>query len=187
MTAAGEHCADEAAEDRLDPRSEEVGSDGAPAQGETIEPDAGAPVPTEGTTCEQCVEYLDAVTRLKADFVNFRRRAAEQQAQASERGAADLASRLLAVLDASEAGAVHDSELVGPLHSALLDALTEGGLEVISPAGQRFDPNYHEAVLHTTDEIDGETPAEPMVTDVLRTGYAWGGRVLRPAVVGVRG
>ena len=76
---------------------------------------------------------------------------------------------------------------MGPLHSALLDTLTEAGLEVISPAGERFDPNYHEAVLHTTAETDDEASGEPIVTDVLRTGYAWSGRVLRPAVVGVRG
>ena len=187
MTAAGERSAGEAAEDRLDPESGGIGADGAPVRGETIGDDSSAPAATEGAPCGQCAEYLDALTRLKAEFANFRRRAADQQAQASERGAADLATRLLAVLDATEAGAAHDSELVGPLHSALLDALAEGGLEVISPAGERFDPNYHEAVLHTTDETDGETPGEPIVTDVLRTGYAWGGRVLRPAVVGVRG
>ena len=135
------------------------------------------------TACAQCAEYLDSLTRLKAEFANYRRRASEQQAQAAERGAADLANRLLAVLDASEAGAAHDADLVGPLHSALVDALTEGGLEVISPVGELFDPKYHEAVMHET----GETPGPQIVTDVLRTGYAWSGRVLRPAVVGVRG
>ncbi len=133
--------------------------------------------------CPQCAEYLESLTRLKAEFVNYRRRASERQAQAAERGAADLATRLLAVLDASEAGASHDADLVGPLHSALVEALTEGGLEVISPSGEPFDPKYHEAVLHET----GETPGTQIVTDVLRTGYAWAGRVLRPAVVGVRG
>lgn len=135
------------------------------------------------TACPRCAEYLESLTRLKAEFVNYRRRASERQAQAAERGAADLATRLLAVLDASEAGATHDADLVGPLHSALVEALTEGGLEVISPSGEPFDPKYHEAVLHET----GETPGTQIVTDVLRTGYAWGGRVLRPAVVGVRG
>lgn len=191
MTVANERGAAEAAGERLDPEPEgATGDDAATAQGEPTEEDSGAPaagdVP-DAATCGQCTGYLDALTRLKAEFANFRRRAADQQAQASERGAADLASRLLAVLDASEAGAAHDSELVGPLHGALLDALTQGGLEVISPAGERFDPNYHEAVLHTADGTDGEASAEPIVTDVLRTGYAWSGRVLRPAVVGVRG
>ena len=192
MTAAGARPAAEAAEEGLDPEPEvATDTDTATAQAGTVEEDSGAPAATggapNGATCGQCAGYLDALTRLKAEFANFRRRAADQQAQASERGAADLATRLLAVLDASEAGAAHDSELVGPLHSALLDALTEGGLEVISPAGERFDPNYHEAVLHTTGETDGEDSGDPIVTDVLRTGYAWSGRVLRPAVVGVRG
>ena len=152
----------------------------AGAEGEGTGTDGDA---TAAPDCSQCPEFLNSVARLKAEFANFRRRAAEQQAQAAERGAADLATRLLEVLDAAEAGAAHDADLVGPLHGALVDALTEGGLEVISPAGEPFDPMYHEAVMHET----GDTPGAPIVTDVLRTGYAWSGRVLRPAVVGVRG
>ncbi|MCE2531829.1 MAG: nucleotide exchange factor GrpE [Acidimicrobiia bacterium] len=164
--------------------AEEATSPDGPVE-EATEEDSPAPAgeSSDAPACGQCTDYLDSLTRLKAEFANFRRRSAEQQAQAAERGAADLATRLLAVLDASEAGAAHDSELVGPLHGALLDALTEGGLEVISPAGQPFDPNYHEAALHTT----AESPGDPIVTEVLRTGYAWNGRVLRPAVVGVLG
>ena len=158
--------------------ADEASDGGTAGNGTAASEDAPA-----STACAQCAEYLDSLTRLKAEFANYRRRASEQQAQAAERGAADLANRLLAVLDASEAGAAHDADLVGPLHSALVDALTEGGLEVISPVGELFDPKYHEAVMHET----GETPGPQIVTDVLRTGYAWSGRVLRPAVVGVRG
>lgn len=189
MTAATERDPATGATETLEPEpaaaaeADEATPDGADAAtaGEDS-PELAGDAP-DAPACGQCAEFLDSLTRLKAEFANFRRRSGEQQAQAAERGAADLATRLLAVLDASEAGAAHDSELVGPLHSALLDALTEGGLEVISPAGQPFDPNYHEAALHTT----AESPGDPIVTEVLRTGYAWGGRVLRPAVVGVRG
>lgn len=190
MTQPDEHPTDVEAPER--PEAEESTSAGAEAT-----PEAGATNSANsadiGSTrdgddpasaaCAQCTDYLDSLTRLKAEFANYRRRASEQQAQAAERGAADMATRLLAVLDASEAGAAHDADLIGPLHSALVDALSEGGLEVISPAGEPFDPKYHEAVMHET----GETPGAQIVTDVLRTGYAWGGRVLRPAVVGVRG
>ena len=188
MTAATERDPASGATDTLGPEpaagagaEEATSPDGTAAAGE--DSPAGAADSPHAPACWQCADYLDSLTRLKAEFVNFRRRSAEQQAQAAERGAADLATRLLAVLDAAEAGAAHDSELVGPLHTALLDALTEGGLEVISPAGQPFDPNYHEAALHTT----AENPGAPIVTEVLRTGYAWSGRVLRPAVVGVLG
>ena len=145
------------------------------------------PPPAAGGSCGQCTGYLDSLARLKAEFANYRRRATEQQAQAAGRGAADLAARLLPVLDASEAGAAHDATSVGPLHSALLDALTGSGLEVISPVGEPFDPNFHEAVMHTAATETGEGAGEVVVTDVLRTGYSWDGRVLRPAVVGVRG
>ncbi len=144
---------------------------------------ADEPEPEQGG-CAQCAEYLGALTRLKAEFANFRRRAAEQQAQSAERGAADLVTRLLPFLDASEAGAVHHGDVVGPLHSVLIDSLCAEGLEVIFPTGELFDPNYHEAAMHESGETPGE---QQVVTDVLRTGYAWGGRVLRPAVVGVRG
>ena len=64
----------------------------------------------------------------------------------------------------------------------LLDALEKGGLVRMSPEGQPFDPNLHEAVLH--EEGDG---GEIVVLESLRTGYSWGGRVLRPAMVKVRG
>lgn len=174
------------------PDAEEVTDESSAADGNgTVDPTGAADAPdapgaepeAPDESCGQCGEYLDALTRLKAEFVNYRRRAAEQQAQAAERGAADLASRLLAVLDACEAGAAHHSEVVGPLHGALVDALTAEGLEVISPQNEPFDPAYHEAVAHESAEV----PGEQIVIDVLRTGYAWGGRVLRPAVVGVRG
>ena len=161
-----------------DPAAAEAG---APAVSDA-DADAAGAGPSDDA-CEQCGEYLESLTRLKAEFTNYRRRAGEQQAQAAERGAADLASRLLPVLDACEAGAVHHDEVVGPLHSALVGALVAEGLQVISPQDEAFDPAYHEAVTHET----AGTPGRQVVTEVLRTGYAWGGRVLRPAVVGVRG
>ena len=179
-SSAGEQNAGAGAADAAEgpPGADATSESGAGGDGTGTDEDA-----TAAPDCSQCPEFLNSVARLKAEFANFRRRAAEQQAQAAERGAADLATRLLEVLDAAEAGAAHDADLVGPLHGALVDALTEGGLEVISPAGEPFDPMYHEAVMHET----GDTPGAPIVTDVLRTGYAWSGRVLRPAVVGVRG
>jgi molecular chaperone GrpE len=52
----------------------------------------------------------------------------------------------------------------------------------MAPEGTPFDPNQHDAVLHEAG--DG---GESVVVEVLRTGYAWKGRVLRPAMVKVRG
>ena len=53
----------------------------------------------------------------------------------------------------------------------------------LAPAGEPFDPNLHEAVMHEP----GDGARRPVVVETLRTGYQWKGRVLRPAMVKVRG
>jgi molecular chaperone GrpE len=52
----------------------------------------------------------------------------------------------------------------------------------VDPLNQAFDPNEHEAVLHEPGDVE-----HPVVIDVLRFGYRWKGRVLRPAMVKVKG
>jgi len=54
------------------------------------------------------------------------------------------------------------------------------------PEGQAFDPEVHDAVAHEPVEGEG-APAVPEVSEVLRAGYRWKGRVVRPAMVKVRG
>jgi molecular chaperone GrpE len=127
-------------------------------------------------------EYLDALQRLKAEFDNHRRRVDEQRGEVAAQAAAGLVDRILPVLDACEAALAHDAEAVQPIADALTEALAKEGLEVIAPQGEVFDPNLHEAVMHEA----GDDP-EQVVTEVLRTGYSWNGRVLRAAMVKVRG
>lgn len=127
-------------------------------------------------------EYLDALQRLKAEFDNHRRRVDEQRAEVASQAAVNLVDRLLPVLDACEAAVVHDAEAAQPIADALVEALAKEGLEVIAPEGEAFDPNLHEAVIHEAGEESVQT-----VTEVLRTGYAWNGRVVRAAMVKVRG
>ena len=98
----------------------------------------------------------------------------------------DLAERLLPVLDACDLALGHGTEDVAPIHAALVNALAPVGLEILDPVGEPFDPTRHEAVLH---EPAGEDDAggTQVVVEVLRRGYVWSGRVLRPAMVKVRG
>ena len=135
----------------------------------------------ERTTAERD-EYLDALQRLKAEFDNHRRRVDEQRTEFAAQAAVQLVDRLLPVLDACEAALIHEAEAVQPIADALTEALAKEGLEVIAPQGDVFDPNLHEAVMHEA----GDEP-EQTVTEVLRTGYAWNGRVVRAAMVKVRG
>ncbi len=127
-------------------------------------------------------EYRDALLRLKAEFDNYRKRAAREDAEVRERAATALVDKLLVVLDACDAAVGHGAADVEPIAKMLLEVLERDGLERMAPEGSPFDPTHHEAVLHESG--DG---GESVVVEVLRTGYAWKGRVLRPAMVKVRG
>jgi molecular chaperone GrpE len=127
-------------------------------------------------------EYRDALMRVKADFDNYRKRVAKEQASTVERAAEKLVTDLLPVLDACEAALGHGSEDVEPIFKSLADILEKSGLQRMEPEGQPFDPNLHEAVLHEPGESD-----ETIVVESLRSGYLWNGRVVRPAMVKVKG
>ena len=94
-----------------------------------------------------------------------------------------LIEQLLPTLDVGDAAAAHGAADAA-VYTSLLGALEKAGMTRIDPAGEVFDPNGHEAVLH---EPADDPTAEPRVVDVMRAGYAWKGRVIRPAMVKVRG
>ena len=127
-------------------------------------------------------QFKDIALRLQADFENYRKRVATQQADEIDRATGKLADSLLPVLDACEAAFAHRVEGVESIWSALIGALQKQGLQALDLAGQVFDPAFAEAVMH--EPGDG---GEPVVAEVLRTGYTWKGKVLRPAMVKVRG
>ncbi|MGH9155335.1 MAG: nucleotide exchange factor GrpE [Acidimicrobiales bacterium] len=133
-------------------------------------------------------DYLDRLRRLQADFENYKKRVVKQQMEQRERAGEDLLTRLLPVLDNFDLGVAHGTEGLGPVHRSMLDVLGNLGLERLDPAGQPFDPNEHDAVVHEAGSDDaGEGGTEPEVVEVLRAGYRWKGRVLRPAMVKVKG
>lgn len=131
-------------------------------------------------------EYLDALRHLQADFENYKKRMVRQQTEMLERAGVGVIEKLLPVLDAVDLARQHGaSEGVEQIAGALVDVLRKEGLERIDPVGQPFDPNEHEAVVHEPggDDHDGE----PVVAALMRAGYRWKGRLLRPAMVSVRG
>jgi molecular chaperone GrpE len=116
-----------------------------------------------------------------------------EQTQAVELASGPLVMRLLEVLDEFELALtaaerverssdmdrfIHGVEIV---YAKLIEILKAEGLERIEAEGARFDPEMHEALLQGGGDPDGE----PYVEDVLRTGYALKGRVIRPAGVKV--
>jgi molecular chaperone GrpE len=130
-------------------------------------------------------QLFDRLQRLAAEFDNFRKRSAREQAALSERANERLVKELLPVLDdlgrALEAAADHEEakleEGVRLVHRALSDVLTKEGLAEIDTEG-KFDPHVHEALLsQPSDQEEGS------VIEVVQKGYKLGDRVLRPARV----
>jgi molecular chaperone GrpE len=127
-------------------------------------------------------EYREALIRMQADFENYKKRMIKQQTDHLERAAGALVEKLLPVLDTADLALAHGGgEDVKQLSGALAGILEREGLERIDPLGAPFDPTWHDAVAHEPGEGGQE------VVEVLRAGYRWKGRVLRPAMVKVRG
>ena len=125
-------------------------------------------------------DYLEQLRRVTADFDNYRKRMLKQQSEHVARAAEALVEKLLDSLDTFDLALAH-GEGFEQVQARLLGVLEKEGLQRIDPVGQAFDPNEADAVAHE-DADDG-----PLVSEVLRPGYRWKGRVLRPAMVKVRG
>jgi molecular chaperone GrpE len=130
-------------------------------------------------------ELVDTLRRVQADFENYRKRVLREQTALVERANANLVEQVLPVLDSLEAalGSVDAGDPVRKglelVHAELLGVLEKAGLSQIDAVGKPFDPEEHEAVMQ--DDGDGD----PVVREVVRTGYRLKGRVLRPAMVAV--
>ena len=129
-------------------------------------------------------DFKDLALRLQADFENFRKRVATQLVDDVDRATGKLVESILPVLDACEAAAAHGVQGIESVWSALLGSLQKQGLEALDLAEKPFDPSTAEAVVH--EPGDG-TEQGPVVVEVLRTGYRWKGRVVRAAMVKVKG
>jgi molecular chaperone GrpE len=134
-------------------------------------------------------ELFDRLQRLAAEFDNFRKRNARENAALAERANERLVKELIPILDdlgrALKAAAEHEEakleEGVRLVHRSLGDLLTKEGLSEIDTEG-KFDPHVHEALLSQPSDAE-----EGSVIEVVQKGYKLGDKVLRPARVVVAG
>ena len=131
--------------------------------------------------------YLVDLQRVTAEFANFRKQVEKRSAAVSARARGDLVEKILPVLDACDLAVEHGANDVTPIRTSLVQVLEPAGLEVLDPLGEPFDPTRHEAVLHEPADDPDDVDVGQVVVGVLRRGYVWDGRVLRPAMVRVRG
>jgi molecular chaperone GrpE len=132
-------------------------------------------------------ENWNKYVRISAEYDNFRKRSARDVENARKFGAERLAQAVLPVRDSLEAGlAASDKADAATLVQGqeatlrLLDeALTAAGVTEISPKGEAFDPNQHEALsLLPASHVDSNT-----VLEVIQKGYRMNERLLRAAKV----
>jgi len=123
-------------------------------------------------------QFKSMAQRTQADFDNFRKQSTVRAQADADRATGRLAEALLPVLDAAEAAYLNHPEEVGPLLNQMLVELRKQGLETLDLDGRPFDPEVAEAVAH--EPGDG---GDAIVAEVLRSGYRWKGRTLRPAMV----
>ncbi|MFN8034846.1 MAG: nucleotide exchange factor GrpE [Acidimicrobiia bacterium] len=131
-------------------------------------------------------EYLETLRRVQADFENYRKRVLREQTALVDRATDGLVEQLLPVLDSFSlmVGNLGDApetvrKGVELVYAELFGVLEKAGVSRIDAAGQPFDPNEHEAVMHEAGDGD------PVVAEILRDGYRLKGRVVRPAMVKV--
>ena len=133
-------------------------------------------------------EYQDQFLRAKAEAENIRRRGQEDVSKAYKFAIESFAEALVPVADSLEKALQSDAaapeamrEGVELTYKQLLAAFAKGNLKEIDPAGQKFDPHFHQAIA--TVPADGVPPNH--VVSVLQKGWTIADRVLRPALVTV--
>jgi len=137
-------------------------------------------------------EYLELAQRTRADFENYRKRAARETAAAQERGVVKLTRELLPAVDnldravAAAESANNGDDLASGIklvHAEVVAALSRAGVELFSPQGEKFDPERHEAVAQ--QPVEGAEPGT--IVEVYQRGCRLGDSVIRPARVVVAG
>ena len=171
---------DEAAEVESDPEPEQE-SEPEPESEQESEPEPVLSV-LDLLTAERD-QHLNDLQRVTAEFANFRKQTDKRNAEIVRQAAARVMQAILPVLDACDAAALQEVAGVEPIAAQLRSVLESEGLEIIDQT-EAFDPNRHEAAM---SEPADEDQVEPMVSEVLRTGYAFNGRILRAAMVKVKG
>ena len=164
-----------------------------PPPGEAAERDAFAVI--EALNAENS-ELKDRVLRTLAEMENLRRRTEREVADAKTYGVTSFARDMLTVVDnlaralehlPAEARKNADPHLQSMIEGVELTArdleavLGRHGVRKLDPKGQKFDPNFHQAIFEAPDE----TVPAGTVSQVVQSGWTIGDRVLRPAMVGV--
>ena len=167
----------------------------AAAGGADASPDTGEPAPTAEALLEQveslqlqAQEHRDQALRFSAELENTRKRADRKIEEAHKYALEEFTRELLPVLDSMQLGldAASAAENLDSLREGmtltlkmLTDCLQKNGVTAHDPVGERFDPQWHEAV----SMLEQEGADSGQIVSVMQKGYELNGRLIRPAMV----
>jgi molecular chaperone GrpE len=170
----------------------------APPEGapQANDPLTAPAAPAQPDPAAQAAEFKDRLLRTLAEMENLRRRTEREVTDARLYGIGSFARDVLVVADnmrraldavspelraTAEAGAKALIEGVELTERELLKALEKNGVRQFTPRGEKFDPNFHQAMF----EVPNPSVPAGFVVEVVQPGYMIGERMLRPALVGV--
>ncbi len=140
----------------------------------------------EPTIEDELKDTKDQLLRTAAEYANFRARSAKEKEQTYSNAKGNVVAEILPSIDNLERALSQENSDYEALKKGvqmtmdgLMAALEKLGVEAFGEAGETFDPNLHNAVMHVDDEELGEN----VITDVFQKGYKINDRVIRPAMV----
>jgi molecular chaperone GrpE len=169
---------------RIDPKTGKVREPAEqPAPGATPSAPKAAESDEVADLRKQLAERTLDLQRLQAEYSNYRKRVERDRVIVREQALANVLTELLPVLDDIGRAREHD-ELNGgfkQVAEGLEGTVGKLGLQSFGAPGEPFDPNIHEALMHSYSA----DVTEPTAVQILQPGYGIGERVLRPARVAV--
>lgn len=134
----------------------------------------------------EAAETQDKYLRICAEYDNFRKRSQKEREGIFTDAYSDALKEILPIFDNLERAAQYTepeqiTEGLQLIFKSAKDTLSKLGVEEFGAAGEKFDPNIHNAVMHIEDEAFGEEE----IIDVFQKGYKKGDKIIRHAMVKV--
>ncbi len=152
------------------------------------EPEVQAEPSKEEELQKQLDEKNDQLLRMAAEYDNFRKRSQREKDALYAECKSSVINSLLPVADNfdrifanTDANFEDFKKGIEMTHKQFCDVFKNLGIESFGEVGEQFDPNFHNAVMHTEDDTVGENT----ITNVLVKGYKLGDKIIRPAMVAV--
>ena len=141
---------------------------------------------SENAAEKELADVKEQLLRTAAEYANYRARSAKEKEQTYSNAKGNVVAEILPAIDNLERAISQEGEDYEALKKGvqmtldgLMASLDKLGVEQYGESGDSFDPNFHNAVMHTQDESLDEN----VITDVFQKGYKIGDRVIRPAMV----